>query len=178
MYLTRTAIPVEEDSKRDRFLASLPSVSRVDRLASLCAGHSSFHVRPPAGRGESITKVLVGLVLDRKHVRRHDLGRAFEVGDGLHTTDADGVGHRSVDHIDAFAGELRLRSLLPTPMIPPNRPSAHPSSNTRRTDFIDNSAQLEQLNAAINFLRIEVHIRQKYSSADRSTELDQLFQKL
>ena len=94
------------------------------------------HLRPPAGRGESITKVLVGLVLDREHVQRRDLGRAFEVGDGLHTTDADGVCHRSVDRVDALAGELRLRSLLPTEMIPPNRPSAHPSSNTRRTDFL------------------------------------------
>ena len=138
------------------------------------------HLRPPAGRGESITKVLVGLVLDREHFQRRDLGlgRAFELGDGLHTTDADGVGHRSVDHVDALAGELRLRSLFPTQMILPNRPSAHLSFNTQRTDFIDNSAQLEQLNAAIIFLQIEVHIQKNYSSADCSTELDQLFQKL
>ena len=136
------------------------------------------HLRPPAGRGESIMKDLVGLVLDREHVQRRDLGCAFEVGDGLHTTDTNGVGHRSVDHVDALAGELHLRSLLPTQMILPDCPSAHLSSNTRRTDFIDNSVQLEQLNAAINFLRIEVYIRKKYSSADHSTELDQLFQKL
>ena len=104
-------------------------------------------------------KVLVVLVLDREHVQRHDPSRAFEVGDGLHTTDADGIGHQSVDHVDALAGELRLRSPLPTQMILPNCPSAHLSPNTRRMDFLDNSPQLEQLNAAIKFLQIKVHIR-------------------
>ena len=79
------------------------------------------HLRPPAGHGESITKALVVLVLDREHVQRRDLGRAFEVGDVLHTTDADGIGHQSVDQVDALAGGLRLRSLLPTQMILPNR---------------------------------------------------------
>ena len=80
------------------------------------------HLRLPTGCGESITKVLVGLVLDREHVQRRDLGRVSEVEDGLHTTDADGVGRQSVDHVDALAGELHLRSHLPTPMIPPNHP--------------------------------------------------------
>ena len=89
------------------------------------------HLHPPTGHGESITKVLVGLVLDREHVQRRDLGRAFEVGDGLHTTDADGIGHWSVDHVDALAGELHLRSLMPTQMILPNCPSAHLSSNAK-----------------------------------------------
>ena len=41
------------------------------------------HFRPPTRGRDSITKVLVGLVLNREHVQRHDLGRAFEVGDGV-----------------------------------------------------------------------------------------------
>ena len=139
---------------------------------------TGFHLcaRPP---GESITKVLVGSNWYWIGNMSRDvilvLG-AFEVGDGLHTTDADGV---IGPWIMLMLSQVSYVSEAPpgTQMMGPNRTSAHLSSNTRRTDVIDNSAQLEQLNAAINFLRIEVHIMGE-RSADRSTELDQLFQKL
>ena len=64
-------------------------------------------------------KVLVGLVLDREHVQRHDLGRAFEVGDGLHTTEADGVGHWSVDSESIYwtRSYSRCRPVLPLKSI-------------------------------------------------------------
>ena len=68
-----------------------------------------------SARDEGLAQVLVGVVLDRERVQSRDLGRAFEIGDvddGLHAADADGVGHRAVDHVDALAGELEDREAV------------------------------------------------------------------
>ena len=58
---------------------------------------------------ECAAEVLVRVILDRERVQRGDLDCAFEVGDiddGLYAADANGIGHRSVDHIDTLASKL------------------------------------------------------------------------
>jgi hypothetical protein len=58
---------------------------------------------------EGAAELLVRVILDRERVQRRDLGRALEVrnvDDGLYAADANGVGHRPVDHVDTLASEL------------------------------------------------------------------------